>query len=31
MRDLGNPKITPAANAEEDDVDAMAKRLAAAS
>lgn len=30
MRDLGNPKITPAANAEEDDVDAMAKRLAAA-
>lgn len=31
MRDLGNPKITPAANTEEDDVDAMAKRLAAAS
>lgn len=31
MRDLGNPKITPAANAEEDDVDAMAKRLATAS
>lgn len=31
MRDLGNPKITPAANSEEDDVDAMAKRLAAAS
>lgn len=31
MRDLGNPKITPATNAEEDDVDAMAKRLATAS
>jgi signal peptide peptidase SppA len=31
MRDLGNPKITPAANAEEDDVDAVAKRLASAS
>jgi len=31
MRDLGNPKITSAANAEEDDVDATAKRVAAAS
>lgn len=31
MRDLGNPKIAPAANVEEDDVDATAKRLAAAS
>lgn len=31
MRDLGNPKITPAAaESEEDDVDAVAKRLASA-
>ena len=31
MRDLGNPKITPAsAEAEEDDIDSVAKRLAAA-
>ncbi len=31
MRDLGNPKITPAASeSEEDDVDAVAKRLASA-
>jgi len=32
MRDLGNPKITPAsAEAEEDSIDSVAKRLAAAS
>ncbi len=28
MRDLGNPKIVPAANTEQDDVDVTAKRLA---
>ncbi len=31
MNELPNPKITPAAEAEEDDVDSVAKRLAAAS
>ncbi len=30
MRELGNPKITPATASEEDDVDCIAKRLAAA-
>jgi signal peptide peptidase SppA len=30
MRDLGNPKITPATASEEDDVDGIAKRLASA-
>jgi hypothetical protein len=31
MNALPNPKITPTAEAEEDDVDSVAKRLAAAS
>jgi signal peptide peptidase SppA len=30
MRDLGNPKITPGAESDEDDVDSVAKRLASA-
>lgn len=30
MRDLGNPKITPATGADEDDADAIAKRVAQA-
>lgn len=30
MRDLGNPKITPATGADEDDADAIAKRVAKA-
>ncbi len=30
MRDLGNPKITPAIESDEDDVDSVAKRLASA-
>lgn len=30
MRDLGNPKITPAANPDEEDADAIAKRVAKA-
>lgn len=29
MRDLGNPSIQPASNSDVDDVDAMARRLAA--
>ncbi len=30
MRDLGNPKITPAANPDEEDADTVAKRVAKA-